>query len=173
MNTPDTQPVAKPLTNDGREPQTLPWAAARERISQARWYWLGTVHPSGRPQIRPVLAVWVGDALYTTSSPQARKGRNLDRDGRCTVAVTADDMHLVLDGSASKVADPAVLESVAGAYRAKYDWPVTVINGAFDAPYGAPTAGLPPYQPYEIRPASVLGFVNDPALGPSSTRWRF
>jgi hypothetical protein len=120
-----------------------------------------------------VLAVWVGGALYTTSSPQARKGRNLDRDGRCTAAVTADDMHLVLDGSASKVADPAVLESVAGAYRAKYDWPVTVINGAFDAPYGAPTAGLPPYQPYEIRPASVLGFVNDPALGPSSTRWRF
>jgi hypothetical protein len=82
-------------------------------------------------------------------------------------------MHLVLDGSASKVAGPAVLESVAGAYRAKYDWPVTVVNGAFDAPYGAPTAGLPPYQPYEIRPASVLGFVNDPALGASSTRWRF
>ena len=109
MNTPDTQPVAEPLTNDGREPQTLPWAAARERISQARWYWLGTVHPSGRPQVRPVLAVWVGGALYTTPSPQARKGRNLDRDGRCTVAVTAADMHLVLDGCASKVADAAVL----------------------------------------------------------------
>lgn len=173
MNTPDAQPVARPLTNDGREPTTLPWAEARERISQARWYWLGTLHPDGRPQIRPVLAVWVGGALYTTSSPQARKGRNLDRDGRCTVAVTADDMHLVLEGSASKVADHAMLESVAAAYRAKYDWPVTVIDGAFDAPYGAPTAGPPPYQPYQISPVTVLGFVNDPALGPSSTRWRF
>ena len=173
MNTPDAQPVARPLTNDGREPTTRPWAEARERISQARWYWLGTLHPDGRPQIRPVLAVWVGGALYTTSSPQARKGRNLDRDGRCTVAVTADDMHLVLEGSASKVADRAMLESVAAAYRAKYDWPVTVIDGAFDAPYGAPTAGPPPYQPYQISPVTVLGFVNDPALGPSSTRWRF
>ncbi len=173
MNTPDAQPVARPLTNDGREPATLPWAEARERISQARWYWLGTLHPDGRPQIRPVLAVWVGGALYTTSSPQARKGRNLDRDGRCTVAVTADDMHLVLEGSASKVADRAMLESVAAAYRAKYDWPVTVIDGAFDAPYGAPTAGPPPYQPYQISPVTVLGFVNDPALGPGSTRWRF
>jgi cation diffusion facilitator family transporter len=105
--------------------------------------------------------------------PAGRKGRNLDRDGRCTVAVTADDMHLVLEDCASKVADPVVLESVAGAYRAEYDWPVTVINGAFDAPYGAPTAGPPPYQPYEIRPATILGLVNDPALGPSSTRWRF
>ena len=120
-----------------------------------------------------MLAVWVGGALYTTSSPQARKGRNLERDGRCTVAVTADDMHLVLEGSASKVADRAMLESVAAAYRAKYDWPVTVIDGAFDAPYGAPTAGPPPYQPYQISPVTVLGFVNDPALGPGSTRWRF
>ena len=121
----------------------------------------------------PVLAVWVDGTLYTTSSPQARKGRNLDLDGRCTVTVTADDMHLVLDGLAAKVTDPVILENVAQAYRAKYDWPVTVINSAFDAPYGAPTAGLPHYQPYEIRPATVHGFVNDPALGPSSTRWRF
>jgi hypothetical protein len=174
MTMPDIQPVAEPLTNnDSRQPKTLPWADARERISQARWYWLGTVHPSGRPQVRPVLAVWVSGALFTTSSPRARKGRNLELDGRCTVAVTADDMHLVLEGFASKVADPVVLDNVAAAYRVKYDWPVTVTNGAFDAPYGAPTAGQPPYQPYEIRPATVLGFVNEPALGPSSTRWRF
>jgi hypothetical protein len=173
MNMRDPQPVAEPLTNDGRDPETLPWAQARERISRARWYWLATVHPSGRPHVRPVLAVWVGNALYTTSSPRARKGRNLDRDGRCTVTVTADDMHLVLDGSASKVSDPVALEGVAEAYRAKYGWPVTVIGTAFDAPYGAPTAGPPPYQPYRIRPATVFGFVNDPALGPSSTRWRF
>jgi hypothetical protein len=173
MNMPDALPVAKPLTNDGRDGQTLPWAQARERISQARWYWLGTIHPSGRPHVRPVLAVWVGGALYTTSSPQARKGRNLDRDGRCTVTVTADDMHLVLEGDASKVTDPAALEIAADAYRAKYDWPVTVVDGAFDATYGAPTAGLPPYRPYQIRPATVFGFVNDPALGPSSTRWQF
>jgi pyridoxamine 5'-phosphate oxidase-like protein len=173
MNTLDALPVAEPLTSDGRVPTTLPWAEARERISQARWYWLGTIHPSGRPHIRPLLAVWMGDALYTTSSPRARKGRNLDRDGRCTVTVTTDDMHLVLEGDASKVTDPIALEAVAAAYRVKYDWPVTVINGAFDAPYGAPTAGLPPYQPYQIRPATVFGFANDPALGPASTCWRF
>ena len=101
MNTPDTQPVAEPLTNDGRKPQTLPWAAARERISQAAGTGWAQYHQPAAP-IRPVLAVWVGGALYTTSSPQARKGRNLDRDGRCTIAVTADDMHLVLDGGASK-----------------------------------------------------------------------
>ena len=173
MNTLDAQPVAEPLTNDGSEPSVLPWAQARQRINDARYYWLGTVHPSGRPHVRPVLAVWVGAALYTTSGPQARKGRNLDRDARCSVAVTADDMHIVLEGLSSKVVDPGLLGSVAEAYRSKYDWNVTVTGGEFDAPYGAPTAGLPPYQPYEIRPTAVFAFINDSALGPSSTRWRF
>ena len=117
--------------------------------------------------------MWVGGALYTTSAPAASKSRNLDRDGHCSVAVTADDMHLVLEGLASKVTDRSLLEAVAAAYRSKYDWPVTVAGTAFDARYGAPTAGPPPYQPYEVRPATVFGFVNDAALGPSSTRWRF
>jgi hypothetical protein len=174
MNALDVQPVAEPLTNnDGREPTVLPWSHARQRIDDARYYWLGTSHPSGRSQLRPVLAVRVGGALYTTSSPHARKGRNLDRDARCSIAVTADDMHIVLDGLASKVVDPELLGRVADAYRAKYDWNVTVAGGKFDAPYGAPTAGPPPYQPYEIRPTAVFGFVNDSSLGPSSTRWRF
>jgi hypothetical protein len=173
MNTFGAQPVAEPLTNDGREPSVLQWAQARQRISDARYYWLGTVHPSGQPHLRPVLAVWVGDTLCTTSSPQARKGRNLDRDARCSVAVTADDMHIVLDGLSSKVVDPELLASIAEAYRSKYDWNVTVAGGEFDAPYGAPTAGPPPYQPYAIHPTAAFGFVNDSALGPSSTRWRF
>jgi hypothetical protein len=66
-----------------------------------------------------------------------------------------------------------VLQAVADAYRAKYGWPVTVQGPFFDAPYGAPTAGPPPYRPYEVRPATVFAFVNDDALGASSTRWRF
>jgi hypothetical protein len=43
---------------------------------------------------------------------------------------------------------------------------VTVADGKFDAPYGAPTAGPPSYQPYEIRLTTVFGFVNDGELGP-------
>jgi hypothetical protein len=152
----------------------LPWAAGRDRIADARYYWLGTKHPGGQPQVRPVLAVWDATMLYTTSSPAARKARNLDHDGGCTVAVTAPDMHLVLEGTASAVTDDAVLQRIARAYRAKYDWPVTVRNGLYDAPYGAPTAGPPPYRLYEIRASSVFAFVNDRMLaGAGSTRWTF
>jgi hypothetical protein len=62
---------------------------------------------------------------------------------------------------------------VAAAYRAKYNWPVSVVDGAFDAPYGAPTAGEPPYFPYRIEPRTVFAFVTDDAIGPRHTRWRF
>jgi hypothetical protein len=54
-----------------------------------------------------------------------------------------------------------------------YGWPVTVRNGAFDAPYGAPTAGPPPYVAYRIRPDTVFAFGPDDTAAPRSTRWRF
>jgi len=34
VNTFDIQPVAEPLTNDGREPAVLPWAEARAASSR-------------------------------------------------------------------------------------------------------------------------------------------
>jgi RNA polymerase sigma-70 factor, ECF subfamily len=94
----------------------------------------------------------------------------LSRSGSAMPAITGSRRCI---RAASRVTDPALLEGDAGAYRSKYDWNVTVADGAFDAPYGAPTAGPPPYQPYEIRPVAVFAFVNDSALGPSSTCWRF
>jgi hypothetical protein len=52
MSTFDVQPAAEPLTNnDGREPTVLPWAHARQRIDEARYYWLGTAHPNGRSHL--------------------------------------------------------------------------------------------------------------------------
>jgi Pyridoxamine 5'-phosphate oxidase len=173
MGTSEARPVAELLVRSDNETIALPWDEARDRISDARYYWLTTVHPSGQPQVRPVLAVWVGDLLCTTSGARARKGRNLERDPHCSVAVLADDMQIAVEGMASRVTNDDMLERVAEAYRSKYSWPVTVVNGAFDAPYGAPTAGPPPYQLYAITPATVFGFVIDDAVGPRHTRWRF
>ena len=86
----------------------LTWEEASNRIDAARWFWLTTVHPSGRPHTRPVLAVWMGDLLYTTSSRSAQKGLNLQRGHpRCSVAILTDDMHIVIEGTASRVSDVA------------------------------------------------------------------
>jgi hypothetical protein len=59
------------------------------------------------------------------------------------------------------------------AYHAKYGWPVSVRSGTFHAPFGAPTAGPPPYQPYAIVPEVVYGLGLNEANALLSTRWRF
>jgi nitroimidazol reductase NimA-like FMN-containing flavoprotein (pyridoxamine 5'-phosphate oxidase superfamily) len=151
----------------------IPWAEARSRLAEAFTYWLATVHPDGRPQIRPVLAVWVAGALHTTTSPAARKGRNLAGNPRCSLAVHGDGLDLVVEGTMAKVTDQARLHPVAEAYATKYGWPVSVRGGAFHAE-GAPTAGPPPYAVYQVIPVVVFGFgTEDDRYGPRSTRWDF
>jgi nitroimidazol reductase NimA-like FMN-containing flavoprotein (pyridoxamine 5'-phosphate oxidase superfamily) len=151
----------------------LPWELVREVLADARLYWIASVHPTGRPHVRPVLAVWVDGALCSTSTRASRKGRNLAADSRCTVTARTDNMDVVLEGNATQVTGEAALQQVAEAYRTKYDWPVTVTGGAFEAPYGAPTAGPPPYFPYEITPATVFGFGTADEYGGRTTRYRF
>ena len=83
-------------------------------------------------------------------------------------------MDVVLEGTATRVAQEATLQQIAEAYRAKYSWPVTVTDGAFDAPYASrPTAGPPPYQPYEITPVTVLGFGTADNFAGCATRFAF
>ena len=159
------------LTGEDVEP--IPWAEALARLRDARFYWLATVHADGHPHVRPVLAVWVDGVLCSSTSPKARKGRNLAADPRCAVTVRTDDMDVVLEGTAARVDDEETLTRVGGEYRSKYGWPVEVRDGAFDAPYGAPTAGPPPYVVYAVTPVQVFAFGTDDALGPRTTRWRF
>ena len=151
----------------------LPWEVVCDVLKETRFYWLATVHPAGRPHVRPVLAVWVDGALYSTSTEASRKGRNLAADPRCTVTARTDTMDVVLEGTATQVTKEDKLRQVAEAYRSKYGWPVTVANGAFDAPYGAPTAGPPPYHPHEITPATVFGFGTADEYAGWATRYRF
>jgi hypothetical protein len=151
----------------------IPWEDALPRLSGASIYWFATVRPGGRPHVRPVLAVWVDGAMCTTSSPNARKGRNLASNASCAITTSTDGIDFIVEGAAYEVSDDALLDRVAAAYRAKYQWPVTVTDGRFHAPYGAPAAGPPPYQPYAIRPTAVYGFGTDERYAPRSTRWRF
>lgn len=173
MNVNQVRPVATLLDPQDHDLTPLPWEEARARIDAARFYFLTTLHTGGRPHTRPVLAVWTAEALCTTSTPTAQKGRNLTADPRCSVAITADDMHIVLEGTALPVHGEAMLEQVAEAYRSKYNWPVTVTGDGFDAPYAAPAAGPPPYVPYTITPTAVYGWGTDDVIGLRHTRWSF
>lgn len=160
----------------GGEPGTEPlsWEDVRERFATERWYWLATTAPGGRPQARPVLAVWLNGKVYSTTSPGAAKTRNLRLHPECSLAARAPGIDIVIEGPTSWVSDRPTAEEVAAAYEDKYNWPVTVTDeNMFDAPYGAPTAGSPPYRAYEITPRTVYGFGTGDDLGMRSTRFRF
>lgn len=147
------------------------WAEARERLAGAGEYWLATVREDGRPHVMPVLGVWVDDALYFTSNPNAQKAKNLAQNPYCVITTSVKGLDLVIEGKAVKVGDEAKLHRVAEAYADKYDWHVRIQHGAFDADYGAPSAGPPPYEVYEVQVIKGFGFDTNAPHG--ATRWQF
>lgn len=147
-----------------------PWAEARERLTEADTYWLATVRQDGLPHLAPLLAVWVDDALHFVASRTSRKATNLAHDAHCVIATRREALDLVVEGTVAKVSEEARLHRVAEVYMNKYGWPVTVRDGAFYAD-GAPTAGPPPYEVYEVIPTTAFGFPWDETFNP--TRWRF
>jgi len=165
----EKEPVAaRPLIADGTT--ITPWAEALARFEKADAFWLATGRPDGRPHLMPVLVLWQGGALYFCASPESRKAKILARNSYCIIAADSHDSHLVVECVAAKVSDKAKLDLVADLYVSKYDWHVIVRDGAFYDD-GAPTAGPPPYEVYEVNPTLAFAFGKDESFSP--TRWRF
>jgi len=153
----------------------LEWARAVKQLEdtsadQHRTSWLATTDPDGRAHIAGVGALWVGDKFYFTSSPRARKSRNLKADPRCAISVGLGDIDVVVEGTASRVTDPATLEDLAARYVAQ-GWPAHVENGSFTAEFSAPSAGPPPWDLYELTPSTAYGVATAEPYG--ATRWTF
>lgn len=150
----------------------IDWDEARHLFAAEGSYWMATTSDDGRPHVRPVLAVWVDGRVYSTTSPTARKGRNLTSRPSAALTARTPTMDIVVEGPVAWIDDPERLRRIGAAYQDKYRWPVTVVGNAFNAPYAAPTAGRPPYQVYELTPAVVYAFGTGDNLGERSTRFR-
>lgn len=165
------------LAGYGMEP--LSWERARERLEhewrqqgpsgdgQPHTHWLVTVRADGRPHIMPVGAVWDSGRFYIVSGPGTQKSINLARDPRCSIAIAAQGLDMVLDGKATRVTDDTRLREIARAFS---DWGPRVEDGAFVHDYSAPSAGPPPWYVYEFTPKTVYGFATAEPFG--ATRWR-
>lgn len=151
----------------------IPWDVARDRLADSQLYWWATTRPGGQPHVRPVLAVLIDGVLYSTTNRHTRKARNVEANTRCACSTSTEEIDFVVEGLAEPVTDRGTLERIADAYHAKYGWPVTLRDGAFYAPYGAPTAGPPPYRPYALVPDLILGLGTAEGYAMRSTRWRF
>jgi hypothetical protein len=116
----------------------------------------------------------VDERIYSTTNPAARKGRDLASRPSAALAARAPAVDIVIEGPIAWIEDRQRLQRIGKAYQDKYGWPVTVTDdNAFDAPYGAPTAGHPPYRVYELTPTVAYAFGTGDNLGERSTRFRF
>ena len=151
----------------------LPWSRAAAQLAsppENATHFLSTVRPDGRLHTAGVGALWVDGTFYFVSGAETRKSRNLAANPDCVISVKLDDLDLVVEGTATKVTDPATLEDVAERYAAQ-GWPVTVEGDAFTAPYSAPSAGPAPWDLYAFTPKTAFGVATGEPHG--ATRWRF
>jgi hypothetical protein len=170
----DRQPI-ETVNLDRYGHPALPWSRVHDLLESGPkgplvGFFLGTVRPDGRPHVAGVGAVWHDGDLYLTSGPGTRKARNLAGNPRCTLAVKLPGIDVTLEGEATRVIDPAVLEQVAGIYR-EFGWPAQVADDAFTAPYSAPSAGPPPWNLYRFVIETVAGVSTSEPNG--ATLWRF
>lgn len=127
----------------------------------ARTTWLTTINADGSPHVTAVGAIWLDGSYWFQTGSGTRKRRNVERDPRCSIAVSILDADVVIEGDAARVTDT---DAVARAAKAWADggWPAEPdeSGSGITAPFNAPSQGPPPWNVYRIEPRSatvVLG----------------
>lgn len=124
--------------------------------------WLATIDADGRPHLNGIGSLWVDGTFFFETGRTSHKGRNLERDPRCTLSLAMHDFDLVVEGEAELVTDPDVVADIAARYAAD-GWPARVDESgtALIAEFSAPSAGPPPWHVYRVAPrtATVVSTV--------------
>jgi hypothetical protein len=161
----------------------MDWAAVAARLDQGLTMapgtggpnrhscWLTTLNADGSPHTTGMGVLWADGAFWFETGAQSRKGRNVARDPRCTLAVATEEFDLIVEGVVTLVRDPATVAARAAQWA--QDWPCEVDESgiALTAPFSAPSAGPPPWHVYRIEPRSAVGLATVEPGG--ATRWRF
>jgi hypothetical protein len=165
---------------DGLPP--VDWAAVVDKLASgsapapeamnSRTTWLCTVNDDGSPHVTPVGAIWLDGAFWFQTGARTRKGRNAERDPRCSIAVSIQDADVVLEGDAARVTEPTALARVASAW-AENGWPAEPDHSGsgITAPFNAPAQGPPPWNVYRIETRSAIVALGAEPGG--LTRFRF
>ena len=123
----------------------------------ARTTWLTTINDDGSPHVTPVGAIWLDGSYWFQTGSRTKKCRNVQRDPRCSVAVSILDADVVIEGVAEHVTDPTDLARAAKAW-ADGGWPAEPdpSGSGITAPFNAPAQGPPPWNVYRVAPRSAV-----------------
>src|SRR6185437_8461905 len=180
----DVQGCLMEITNLGKADGLPPvdWAAIVGKLDagsapvpdalNSRTTWLSTINEDGSPHVTAVGALWLDGAFWFQTGAGTRKGRNVARDPRCSVAVSVRDADVVIEGDAVRVTEPGALARIARAW-ADQGWPAEPDGSGpgITAPFNAPAQGPPPWNVYRIEPRSAI--VTLAAEPGGLTRFRF
>jgi Pyridoxamine 5'-phosphate oxidase len=138
----------------------------------SRTTWLSTVNADGSPHVTAVGALWVDGTFWFQTGAGTRKGRNVVRDPRCSVALSVRDADVVVEGDAMRVTEPDALARITKAW-ADGGWPAEPDESGqgITAPFNAPSQGPPPWHVYRIELRSVTVVLSAEPGG--LTRFRF
>jgi pyridoxamine 5'-phosphate oxidase-like protein len=166
--------------SDGLPP--VDWSAVVEKLAagsapapdahNSRTTWLSTLNEDGSPHVTAVGALWLDGTFWFQTGDGTRKGRNVARDPRCSVALSIRDADVVFEGEAALVTDPEAVARTAKAW-ADSGWPVEPDESGtgITAPFNAPSQGPPPWHVYRIEPRSATVVLSADPGGLS--RFRF
>ena len=140
--------------------------------ANARTTWLATVNEDGTPHVTAVGALWLDGTFWFQTGAGTRKGRNVARDPRCSIAVSIRDADVVIEGGAVRVTELDALARIAKAW-ADNGWPAELDGSGpgITAPFNAPSQGPPPWNVYRVEPRSaIVALAAEPG---GLTRFRF
>ena len=164
---------------DGLPP--VDWAAILEKLDagsapapdahNARTTWLTTINEDGSPHVTAVGALWL-DGAFWFQTGTTHKARNVERDPRCSIAVSIRDADVVVNGDATRVTEPGKVARVAKAWSDQ-GWPAEPdkSGSGITAPFNAPSLGPPPWNVYRVDPRSAIVALGTEPGG--LTRFRF
>ena len=134
--------------------------------------WLCTVNEDGSPHVTAVGACWLDGTFWFQTGARTRKGRNVARDPRCSLALSIRGADVVFEGDAVLVTDPGAVSRIAQAW-ADNGWPVEPdeSGSGITAPFNAPSQGPPPWNVFRIQPRSAVVVLGTEPGG--LTRFRF
>jgi hypothetical protein len=161
-----------PVDWDGIVDKLAASAPPEHDAHNARTKWLSTINGDGTPHVTAVGALWIDGTYWFQTGAGTRKHRNLDRDPRCSIAVSVRDADVVIEGTAERVSDPAAVARAAKAW-ADDGWPAepSADGTGITAPFNAPTQGPPPWHVFRFEPRSATVVLGVEPGG--STRFTF
>lgn len=147
-----------------------PWSDIEWLLTEAQLYWIITVRVDGRPHAVPLVGVWHSGAFAFCTGPEEQKHRNLDDNPQVAVTTGSTGTNgwnrgkdVVVEGTAVRVTNAEMLQSLAEAWLAKYgeDWKFEVRGKVFvelSDSGGSTTGGA---DVYRVEPAKVIAFGDE------------